>query len=130
MMVRKLLIADDDPASRELLREILEAQGYQVVEAEDGQAALNKIEEERPDLVLLDIQMPKLDGLGVVRQLRQSPRFTSLPVVAVTSYAMRGDREKALGAGFDAYITKPIDAVRIRETVERLLLLAESPTSS
>jgi CheY-like chemotaxis protein len=81
-------------------------------------------------LVLLDIQMPKLDGLGVVRQLRQNPRFTSLPVVAVTSYAMRGDREKALDAGFDAYLTKPIDASRIRETVERLLCLAENPTSS
>jgi two-component system cell cycle response regulator DivK len=130
MMVKKLLIAEDDPASRELLREILQAQGYQVVEAEDGQAALNKIEEESPDLVLLDIQMPKLDGLGVVRRLRQNPRFTSLPVIAVTSYAMRGDREKALGAGFDAYITKPIDPVGIRETVERLLWLAESPTSS
>jgi CheY-like chemotaxis protein len=130
MTTRKLLIAEDDPASRELLADILKMQGYQVVEAEDGQAALEKIAEEGPDLVLLDIQMPKLDGLGVVRQLRQNPRFTSLPVVAVTSYAMRGDREKALDAGFDAYLTKPIDASRIRETVERLLCLAENPTSS
>jgi CheY-like chemotaxis protein len=130
MTTRKLLLAEDDPASRELLADILKMQGYQVVEAEDGQAALEKIAEEGPDLVLLDIQMPKLDGLGVVRQLRQNPRFTSLPVVAVTSYAMRGDREKALDAGFDAYLTKPIDASRIRETVERLLCLAENPTSS
>lgn len=128
-MIRKLLIAEDDPASRELLRATLETEGYQVVEAEDGEAALNKIEEESPDLVLLDIQMPKLDGLGVIRQLRQNPRFASLPVVAVTSYAMRGDREKALDAGFDAYLTKPIDVVGIRETVKRFLCLAENPTS-
>ena len=128
-MIRKLLIAEDDPASRELLRAILETEGYEVVEAEDGEAALTKIEEETPDLVLMDIQMPKLDGLGVIRQLRQNPRFASLPVVAVTSYAMRGDREKALDTGFDAYLTKPIDAVGIRETVKRLLCLTENPTS-
>jgi CheY-like chemotaxis protein len=130
MMTRKLLIAEDDPASRELLGDILKMQGYQIVEAEDGEVALQKIEEESPDLVLLDLQMPKLDGLAVVRRLRQNPRFTSLPVVAVTSYAMRGDREKALDAGFDAYLTKPVDAGGVRETVERLLCLAENSTSS
>ncbi len=128
MMTRKLLIAEDDPASRELLREILEAQGYQVVEAEDGQTALRRIEEESLDLVLLDIQMPKLDGLAVVRRLRQNPRLTSLPVIAVTSYAMRGDREKALDAGFDTYLTKPIDVVAMRQTVARLLSRTENPT--
>ncbi len=128
MMTRKLLIAEDDPASRELLREILETQGYQVVEAEDGQTALRRIEEENPDLVLLDIQMPKLDGLALVRRLRQNPRLTSLPVIAVTSYAMRGDREKALDAGFDTYLTKPIDAVAMRKAVERLLSPAKNPT--
>jgi len=129
MMTMKLLIAEDDPASRELLREILEAQGYQVVEAEDGQTALRRIEEENPDLVLLDIQMPKLDGLAVVRRLRQHPRLNSLPVVAVTSYAMRGDREKALAAGFDTYLTKPIDVAAMRKTIEQLLSPAKNPTS-
>ncbi len=128
MMTRKLLIAEDDSASRELLRETLESQGYQVVAAEDGQQALDKIEAEIPDLVLLDIQMPKLDGLAVVRRLRQNPRLSSLPVIAVTAYAMRGDREKALDAGFDTYLTKPIDVVATRRPVKQLLSRAESPT--
>jgi len=128
MMTRKLLIAEDDPASRELLREILETQGYQVIEVEDGQTALRRIEEESPDLVLLDIQMPKLDGLAVVRRLRQNPRLTSLPVIAVTSYAMRRDREKALDAGCDTYLTKPIDVVAMRKAVEQLLSPVENPT--
>ena len=89
--MRKILVAEDDLASRELIREILEARGYEVVEVGDGQEAVQKIAEKKPDLVLLDIQMPLLDGFGVLRQLRQDSRFASLPVVAVTSYAMGGD---------------------------------------
>jgi CheY-like chemotaxis protein len=129
-MRKTILIAEDDPASRELLREILELQGYQIIEAGDGQTALRKTEEETPDLVLLDIQLPKLNGFGVIRQLRQNPRLAYLRIVAVTAYAMRGDKEKALDAGFDAYVTKPIDAVGIRETVERLLSVAGNPIPS
>ena len=123
-MIKKILIAEDDPASRELVREILAAQGYQVIEAADGQEALRMAEEEVPDLVLLDIQLPRVNGLAVVRQLRQNPRLANLRVVAVTAYAMRGDKEKALDAGFDAYITKPIDATALRNQIEQLLAVA------
>ncbi len=119
--MRKILVAEDDLASRELIREILEARGYEVVEVGDGQEAVQKIAEKKPDLVLLDIQMPLLDGFGVLRQLRQDSRFASLPVVAVTSYAMGGDREKALAAGFDAYLTKPINAAALNKQIEQLL---------
>jgi len=119
-MSRRILIAEDDPASRELLREILGARGYQVVEACDGREALQKIAETEPDLVLLDIQMPVLDGFAVLRQLRQNPRFASLRVVALTAYAMRGDRERTLAAGFDAYIAKPINASVLGAELEQL----------
>ena len=119
--MRKILVAEDDLASRELIREILETCGYQVLEARDGREALQRVEETAPDLVLLDIQMPVFDGSAVLRQLRQDSRFASLPVVAVTAYAMRGDREKALAAGFDAYLTKPLNAAALKKQLEQLL---------
>ena len=119
--MRKILVAEDNLASRELIREILEARGYQVVEACDGREALQKVQETGPDLVLLDIQMPVLDGFAVLRQLRQDPRFATLRVVALTAYAMRGDQEKALAAGFDAYLSKPVDATALRRQIEKLL---------
>ena len=119
--MKKILVAENDLASRELVREILEPCGYQVLEARDGREALQRVEETEPDLVLLDIQMPVLDGSAVLRQLRQDSRFASLPVVAVTAYAMRGDREKALAAGFDAYLTKPLNAAALKKQLEQLL---------
>ena len=119
--MRKILVAEDDLASRELIREILETCGYQVLEARDGREALQRVEETAPDLVLLDIQIPVMDGFAVLRQLRQDSRFARLPVVAVTAYAMRGDREKALAAGFDAYLTKPLNAAALKKQLEQLL---------
>ena len=104
----KVLIAEDNAVNRELLREILEAHGYAVDEACDGQAALDMIEQIRPDILLLDIGMPVLDGFAVVRRIRENPRFAALPVLAVTAYAMQGDREKILNSGFDGYLSKPV----------------------
>lgn len=119
--MRKILVAEDDPASRELVREILAACGYEVVEARDGDEALRKIEQTVPDLVLLDIQMPVLDGFAVLRQVRQDPRFATLRIVALTAFAMWGDREKVLEAGFDAYLAKPLDAASLRAQIEQLI---------
>jgi two-component system cell cycle response regulator DivK len=107
--MKRILVADDNAVSRELIREILGTDDYEVIEASDGREALGKIHEHHPDLVLMDIQMPFLDGNSVIRELRADPQFSRLPVVAITAYAMQGDREKALALGFDAYITKPID---------------------
>ena len=117
----KILVAEDDLLSRELVTELLEDWGYEVVEACDGREALQQIKETSPDLVLLDIQMPILNGFAVVSQLRQDARFAALRVVAVTAYAMQGDREKGLSAGFDAYITKPIDPENLKTQIEQLL---------
>ena len=116
----KVLIAEDNAVNRELLRELLEARGYAVVEACDGEEALTVIEQTQPDILLLDIGMPVLDGFAVVRRLRENPRFASLPVVAVTAYAMQGDREKILTSGFDGYLSKPINPSALQQELERL----------
>jgi CheY-like chemotaxis protein len=95
----KILIAEDNVVNRELLRELLEARDYAVEEACDGQEALQMIEQARPDIVLLDIGMPVLDGFGVIRKIRENPSLATLPVLAVTAYAMQGDRESMLNSG-------------------------------
>jgi CheY-like chemotaxis protein len=116
-----ILIADDRPSSRELLRLVLERAGYAVIEAEDGEKALDRARAGNPDLVLLDLQMPVLDGYGVLAALRGEERFRNLPVLALTASAMRGDRERIMDAGFTDYLAKPAGSEVLRETVARLL---------
>jgi CheY-like chemotaxis protein len=124
---KRILVADDSALSRELMREILETEGYHVEEAANGVEALARIRASAFDLVLLDIQMPVMDGFGVVRELRRAAAGNGnaapqLPcIVAVTAYAMQGDREKALAAGFVEHITKPVRVDELRAHVERLL---------
>lgn len=120
--MKKILIAEDNLVSSELIREGLRGRGYEIIEARDGRQALQKIEETEPDLVLLDIQLPILDGFAVLDQVRRNPRFANLRVVAVTANVMKEDREKGLRAGFDAYISKPIDIAALRLQVNQLLL--------
>src|SRR5262245_12772126 len=117
----RVLIADDSAVSRELVRDILEPNGHEVIEAEDGVVALQRIEEKRPDAVLLDIEIPGLDGYQVIRRLRQDSRFANLRVAAFTAYAMKDNREKALEAGFDDYITKPVRPAVLRTLIARLV---------
>jgi CheY-like chemotaxis protein len=119
----KILIAEDNSVNRELLRELLEMRGYTVVEACDGEEALRMIEETQPDLLLLDIGMPVLDGFAVVRKIRENPRLAALPVVAVTAYAMQGDRERILNSNFDGYLSKPVNSRSLAEELDRLLFL-------
>ena len=117
----RILVAEDNAVNRELLRELLEARGYTVFEACDGQEALRMIEETKPELLLLDIGMPVLDGFGVIRRIRENPSLPPLPVVAVTAYAMRGDRETILASGFDGYLSKPLNPASLTEELDRLL---------
>ena len=119
--VKIILVADDSAISRELIREALETEHRRVLEACDGRNALEMIRKSLPDLVLMDIQMPYFDGYAVLEQLRGDARFQDVPVIAVTAYAMQGDRERVLSAGFDGYITKPIEIARLREQVELFL---------
>jgi two-component system cell cycle response regulator DivK len=119
--MKKILVAEDNPSNRELFRELLESWGYEVVEAEDGEAAVKIAGETNPDAVLLDIQMPLLDGYEVLGRFRQDPKLAHLPVMALTAFAMRGDREKALASGFNAYHSKPINGAVLKRDIEQLL---------
>jgi CheY-like chemotaxis protein len=122
-----ILIADDRASSRELLRTVLERVGYAVIEAEDGEAAVERAQSGNPDLILLDLQMPKLDGYGVLARLRADERFRTVPVLALTASAMSGDQEKILAAGFTDYLSKPAGPELLRETVARLLEQSTGP---
>lgn len=117
----KVLIAEDNPVNRELLRELLQTRGHSVTEACDGQEALQRIEESRPDILFLDLDMPVLDGFATVRRIRENPATAALTVLAVTAYAMQGDREKVLTSGFDGYLSKPIQSRLLFEEMERFL---------
>jgi CheY-like chemotaxis protein len=123
----RILVAEDNAVNRELLRELLEARGYTVFEACDGQEALHMIEQAQPELLLLDIGMPVLDGFAVIRRIRENPRLALLPVVAVTAYAMRGDREQILKSGFDGYLSKPLNPSSLTEELDRLLTKSAHP---
>lgn len=119
--MEKVLVVDDNRASRELMRAILKPVRCDVIEASHGQEALDLLLREHPDLILLDIEMPELDGITVVKRIRQDAAFAHLPVVAVTAFAMDGDREKALAAGFTAHLTKPVRPAVLRQKVQELL---------
>jgi CheY-like chemotaxis protein len=120
--MKRILIAEDKASSRELLRTVLEKQGFIVTEAVNGEDALQKARAEVPDLVLLDLHMPVRNGYEVLTELRKEPRFVGVPIVAVTASAMQGDRERALAAGFNGYLTKPLPLGHLRSEIQRLLL--------
>jgi two-component system cell cycle response regulator DivK len=125
---KKILIVDDNQDSRELVVKILKNIGYQPVEAVDGEEALEKAAAERPDLILMDRSIPKIDGYEVTRRLKSQEGFKDIPIVALTAHAMRGDREKALEAGCDGYISKPINVRELPELI-RFYLKANERTS-
>jgi CheY-like chemotaxis protein len=118
---KRVLVADDKATGRELVRTVLENRGYEVFEASDGIEALDSAHRLHPDLIILDLHMPGLDGFGVIKELRLNPYFATVPIVALTASAMQGDRQRALLAGFTGYITKPVSLKALRDEVERLL---------
>jgi len=124
-MGRTILLIEDNEQNRYLATFLLESRGYSVVAAEDGRRAIELATDLRPDLILLDIQLPAMDGYAVARELRRRESTRCAPIVAVTSYAMVGDREKALAAGCDGYLEKPIDPTTFATDVERFLAPGE-----
>jgi CheY-like chemotaxis protein len=108
-MNKRILLVEDNEVNRRLAGFLLRSQGYQVREATTALAAFEIIEKERPDLIVMDIQLPGMDGLEATRKIKEQPATADIPIIAVTSYAMKGDREKALAAGCAGYVTKPID---------------------
>jgi two-component system cell cycle response regulator DivK len=120
-MANKILVVEDNEQNRILMRQILIHHGYEVLEATDGMTGLEMAGTHMPDLIMLDIQMPVMNGFAVIRELRGNPELCRIKVIAVTSFSMQCDREKALQAGFDEYVTKPIDTRKFPELVRQVL---------
>lgn len=120
-MSEKILVIEDNEQNRILMRQVLTHLGYDILEAKDGLTGLEMARVHMPALILLDIQMPVMNGFMVIRELRNDPALTKIKVIAVTSFAMKDDREKALRAGFDEYVTKPIDTRKFPELVKQVL---------
>jgi two-component system cell cycle response regulator DivK len=120
-MSRQILYIEDNPDNRTLVRRILQSEGYTIREASDGPAGLKMAAEQLPDLVLMDINLPEIDGYEVTARLKQLPGMHAVPVIAVTANVMKGDREKTLAAGCDGYIQKPIDIDTIVSQIEHFL---------
>ena len=116
---RKILIVEDNEDNRELVVKVLRNKGYQMVEAVDGEEAIEKAVAEMPHLILLDISLPKLDGYEVAKRLKSMEAFREIPIVAFTAHAMKGDRENIIAEGFEGYISKPIN---IREFPDQVKL--------
>ena len=116
-----ILLVDDNQANRVLASKLLRARGHEVVEADAGEAAIALARERKPALVLLDLGLPGMDGWEALRRIRADEASRAVPVVAVTAHAMVGDRERALAAGFDGYMSKPIDASTFGDTVAGFL---------
>lgn len=103
----KILVVEDQEDNRQILRDLLGSVGHEIIEAHDGVAALEQAAKHRPDLILMDIQLPMMDGYETTRRIKANPELAKIPIVVVTSYALSGDEDKARAAGCDAYVTKP-----------------------
>ena len=123
-MGRVILIVEDDPGNLKLIRDLLQIRGYATLEATDGKQGVDMARAKMPDLILMDIQMPVMDGLEATSILKADPVTKSITIVALTAFAMQGDREKCMEAGFNDYITKPLDTrtfmTKIKEYLEKL----------
>ena len=118
MAGEQILVVEDNEKNMKLFRDVLQAAGYRTLEATTGGRAVELANEHRPDLVLMDVQLPDLNGLEVLGRLRANARTASIPVLAVTAQAMQGDRERFLAAGFDAYVSKPVNIVELVATAK------------
>ena len=121
MAGEQVLVVEDNEKNMKLFRDVLQASGYRLLEATTGEQAVDLATTHTPDLVLMDIQLPDIDGLQLTREFKADPDLRDIPVVAVTSYAMKGDRQKSVDAGCDGYITKPIDTRQFPLEIEKYL---------
>ena len=118
---KKILVVEDNQDNRELVVKVLKINGYHVIEAIDGQEAIEKTRAENPNLILMDLFIPKIDGYEVTRRLKRDKDLKGIPIIALTAHAMKGDMEVALAAGCDGYIPKPIDVRELPKQIERFL---------
>lgn len=125
-MPKQVMVIEDNDKNRKLVKMILEANKYEVIEATTAEDSLKYLQQEKPDVILLDIQLPNMDGLELIKMLKSNQDTKDIPVVAVTAYAMKGDKERILSAGCDAYISKPIDTRQLPLVVEDILKKTKS----
>ena len=125
-MKKLILVVEDNERNRKLVRTILEFRGFEVIECDDGERSIALAKGRRPALILMDIELPQLDGISALKRLREDPDTASIPGAAVTASVTPGERERVIAAGFDAYIAKPIDMAVFNEAVDRLAGPAEA----
>jgi two-component system, cell cycle response regulator DivK len=119
--MRSVLYVEDNEYNRKIVRRLLSRTDYRLREAIDGEAALGMVREERPDLILMDVQLPKMSGLDVTRALRADPATTDIPIIVVTSFALSGDDQRAMAAGASAYIAKPYSPRELLALIQTFL---------
>ena len=120
-MTKRILVVEDQEDNRQILRDLLSNAGFEMIEAEDGQQALTQAAKHKPDLILMDIQLPLLDGYEATRRIKADPALRSIPIIAVTSYALSGDEAKARAAGCDDFIPKPYSPRQLLAKVRQYL---------
>lgn len=120
-MAKTILIVEDNDLNMKLFNDLLQAHGYETLQTKDGREAVDIVREHRPDLVLMDIQLPEISGLEVTKMIKSDDELKSIPVIAVTAFAMKGDEEKIREGGCEGYIAKPISVPTFLETVARFL---------
>ena len=120
-MSKRILVVDDQEDLRGVLRDLLIGSGYTVIEAADGETGVAKAKSDRPDLILMDIQMPVIDGYEATRLIKVDPNLKPIPIVAVSSFAMKGDEQKARSAGCDHYVTKPYSPMQLLKVIRGIL---------
>jgi len=120
-MKEKILIVEDNPRNMRLIEMALRTEHYTLLKATDGEEALDMATRERPDLIIMDIQLPKLNGLEVTKKLRENPAFSHTPIIGLTAYAMKGDKERIIESGYDMYLSKPINTRELPEVVAEML---------
>ncbi len=121
MKIKTILVVEDNKLNMKLVRGLIKIGKYRMLEANDAELGIQLIREQQPDLVLMDIQLPGMDGLSATKIIKEDPSLKDIPIVALTSYAMQGDEEKALEAGCSGYIAKPIDTRKFLETISQYL---------
>jgi two-component system cell cycle response regulator DivK len=120
-MTKSILVVEDQEDNRQILRDLLSSGDYEMIEAENGQEALDAVAKKKPDLILMDIQLPVMDGYEATRRIKANPDWKSIPIIVVTSYALSGDAEKARAAGCDDYVTKPYSPRQLLAKIREFL---------
>jgi len=121
MSDKNVMVVEDNEKNRKLMRVVLKSKGYNVIEAATGEEALGTLKKQKPDIILMDIQLPGIDGITLVKQIKADANTNDIPVIAVTAYAMKGDEEKILSSGCNGYISKPINTRELPNIIEQYL---------